>query len=185
MDAYLICSLMAASLESAYLWRAREALDVIGMARSAFFTSSNGWNTTPVIGILFVSTVEDAATTPLPLVCLEKLRDITDGEAEEETPWGSSDTAGLAVKEESALDAIRERERKVFFSIGRGKVFRFIAAAVDCLLMMMMIREEEKWGLNKRDMACGHRWIIIHVEGVDKTRCRGVWRPRASSNGIV
>lgn len=51
--------------------------------------------------------------------------------------------------------------------------------------MMMMIREEEKWGLYKSEMACGHRWISIHVEGVDKARCRGVWQPRASSNGIV
>lgn len=68
---------------------------------------------------------------------------------------------------------------KVFFSIGMGKVFRLLWL----LLLMMMIREEEKWGLNKREMACGHRWIIIHVEGVDKTRCRGVWRPRASPMG--
>lgn len=92
---------------------------MIGMARSAFFTSSNGWNTTPVIGILFVSTVEDATTTPLPpLLCLEKPIDITDREAAEEvTPWGSSDTPGLALKEESALEAIRERE------IRRGNVF--------------------------------------------------------------
>lgn len=83
---------------------------MIGMARSAFFTSSNGWNTTPVIGILFVSTVEDATTTPLPpVLCLGKPIDITDGE--EVTPWGSSDTPGLALKEESALEAIRERER--------------------------------------------------------------------------
>lgn len=75
------------------------------MARSAFFTSSNGWNTTPVIGILFVSTVAAVRTTDLPPVLVEKPRE-TGGEA---APWGSiglGDRVGLVVKEETALEAI-------------------------------------------------------------------------------
>lgn len=77
------------------------------MARSAFFTSSNGWNTTPVIGMLFVSTVAAARTSALPPDFLESPRE-TGGEAPE-TPWESSDLGdgeGLVAKDERDLEAI-------------------------------------------------------------------------------
>lgn len=51
-NTHLICSLIAASHSSVKRCRAIETLEPTGATKASFFTSSNGWNTKPLIGML-------------------------------------------------------------------------------------------------------------------------------------
>lgn len=55
---------MAASHSSANFWRASEAWGTVGTRSSSFFTSSKGWNTTPVSSRLFDSLLARATSEP-------------------------------------------------------------------------------------------------------------------------